>query len=71
MVTPSIGIVELLMGFVVTILWLAIPVGILYLLFIIYKKLTTIEELLKKTRTNKRPVSWIKASKRKSTQGSK
>ena len=48
MVTPSIGIVELLVGFVVTVLWLAIPVGILYLLFVIYKKLTNIEELLKK-----------------------
>jgi len=48
MVTPSIGIVELLIVFIVTVFWLAIPVGVLYLLFVIYKKLNKIEEALKK-----------------------
>ena len=47
MATPSIGIAEQLIIFVVTVLWLAIPVGVLYLLFVIYKKLNK-EEALKK-----------------------
>lgn len=50
MVTPSIGIVELAVSFFVVVLWLAIPVGILYLLYAIHKKLSSIEDHLKKGR---------------------
>jgi hypothetical protein len=47
MFTPDIGIVELVIIFITTVLWLAIPVGVLYLLFAIYKKLSSIEAQLK------------------------
>lgn len=45
MFTP--GIAELLGAFLIVALWLAIPVGALYLLYAIYKKLSRIEEHLK------------------------
>jgi uncharacterized membrane protein len=50
MIAPSIGVAELLTIFAVVILWLAIPAGILYLLFSISKRLGNIEELLKKNK---------------------
>ncbi|MFZ5882510.1 MAG: hypothetical protein ACOYYI_01895 [Chloroflexota bacterium] len=48
MFTPQIGIVELLVAFVTVVLWLAVPVGVLYLLYAINKKLASIEEHLKR-----------------------
>lgn len=48
MMTPGFGIAELLVIFIVVALWLAVPVGILYVLYIIYRKLASIEDLLKK-----------------------
>jgi len=48
MMTPGFGIVELLIGLIAAVCGLAIPVGIIYFLFVIYKKVSNIEELLKK-----------------------
>jgi len=50
MISPSIGIVELVASFIALIFTLVIPVGILFLLFLVHKKLGNIEELLKKSK---------------------
>lgn len=50
MISPSIGIVELIVSFVMVVFTIAIPVGILILLYLAYKKLGNIEELLKKNK---------------------
>ncbi len=51
----NIGIPELLIIFIVAILSLALPVGILFLLYKIYARLKGIEEQLKKNpETSKR-----------------
>ncbi|NWG35302.1 MAG: hypothetical protein HXY42_12760 [Chloroflexi bacterium] len=44
----DIGIVELFVLLFTTMLWLAVPLGILYLLYAIYKKISVIEEQLKR-----------------------
>jgi hypothetical protein len=46
--TPSIGIAELLISLIAAICGLVIPIGIIYFLFVIYKKVSNIEEMLKK-----------------------
>jgi len=43
---PGLGVVELITIFAMTVLWLAVSVGILYLLFRVNKKLRKIEGLL-------------------------
>jgi hypothetical protein len=45
---PSIGIPELLISCVVGLLSIGLPIAILVFLFLIYNKLKSIEELLKK-----------------------
>jgi hypothetical protein len=48
MLFPDFGVVAFLVSFVIVSLSLAIPIGIIYLLVIIYRKLHNIEELIKK-----------------------
>ena len=48
MITPGIGIGELLVSFIAVAFSLALPLGILLLLYKIYIKLKNIEEQLKK-----------------------
>lgn len=48
MINTSIGVVELLVIFIITILSLGLPVAILFLLYKIYIKLKSIEEQLRK-----------------------
>jgi len=48
MMNPGFGIVEIIIGFIAVIFSLALPLGILFLLYKIYTKLKDIEEQLKK-----------------------
>ena len=48
MMTSQLGILELLVSFLVVGLGLALPLGILFLLYKIYTKLKSIEEHLRK-----------------------
>ena len=48
MITPHFGIAEFLVSFIAVGLSLALPLGILFLLYKIYVKLKSIEEHLKK-----------------------
>ena len=51
---PSVGIVELLVSFVMVLFWLVIPVGVLYLLYSINKRLKNVEELMKKNKDDEK-----------------
>jgi hypothetical protein len=48
MINPGFGIMEIVVSFVAVAFSLALPLGILFLLYKIYIKLTSIEEQLKK-----------------------
>lgn len=48
MMNPGFGIVEIIISFIVVVFSLALPLGILFLLYKIYIKLKNIEEQLKK-----------------------
>jgi hypothetical protein len=48
MINPGFGIMEIVVSFIVVAFSLALPLGILFLLYKIYIKLTSIEEQLKK-----------------------
>jgi len=48
MITPGFGIGELLVSFIAVAFSLALPLGIIFLLYKIYIKLKNIEEQLKK-----------------------
>ncbi len=48
MITPGFGIGELLVSFIAVAFSLALPLGIIFLLYKIYMKLKSIEEQLKK-----------------------
>jgi hypothetical protein len=48
MIAPGFGIGELLVSFIAVAFSLALPLGILFLLYKIYTKLKSIEEQLKK-----------------------
>ena len=48
MITPGFGIGELLVSFIAVAFSLALPLGIVFLLYKIYIKLKNIEEQLKK-----------------------
>jgi len=48
MINPGFGIVEAMVSFIAVAFSLALPLGILFLLYKIYTKLTSIEEQLKK-----------------------
>ena len=45
---PGIGIVELIVSFLSIVFSVALPLGVLFLLYKIYTKLSSIEQLLKK-----------------------
>ncbi len=48
MITPGFGIGELFVSFIAVAFSLALPLGILFLLYKIYTKLKSIEEQMKK-----------------------
>jgi hypothetical protein len=48
MINPGFGIMEIVVSFIAVAFSLALPLGILFLLYKIYIKLTSIEEQLKK-----------------------
>ena len=48
MINPGFGLIEIVVSFIAVAFSLALPVGILFLLYKIYNKLTSIEEQLKK-----------------------
>jgi hypothetical protein len=48
MITPGFGIGELLVSFIAVAFSLALPLGILFLLYKIYTKLKSIDEQMKK-----------------------
>jgi len=51
MITPSLGIVEVLLISLITLLCgLALPIGVIYFLFVINKKLNAILEILMKNK---------------------
>jgi hypothetical protein len=48
MMNPSFGILEIIISFIVVVFSIALPLGIIFLLYKIYNKLKSIEEELKK-----------------------
>jgi len=48
MMVPGFGIGELIVSFLVIVFSVALPLGVLFLLYKIYTKLSNIEKLLKK-----------------------
>lgn len=48
MINPGFGVIEAVVSFIAVAFGLALPLGILFLLYKIYSKLTSIEEQLKK-----------------------
>ena len=48
MINSGFGIMEIIISFIAVVFSLALPLGILFLLYKIYIKLKSIEELLKK-----------------------
>jgi hypothetical protein len=48
MMNPSFGIMEIMVSFIAVVFSLALPLGVLFLLYKIYDKLKSIEEQLKK-----------------------
>jgi len=48
MINSGFGILEIIISFIAVVFSLALPLGILFLLYKIYIKLKSIEELLKK-----------------------
>ena len=48
MVNPGFGLIEIVVSLIAVALSLALPLAILFLLYKIYSKLTSIEEQLKK-----------------------
>lgn len=48
MINPGFGVIEVVVSFIAVAFSLALPLGILFLLYKIYSKLTSIEEQLKK-----------------------